>query len=66
MAVRVPPDRVESGTDDRLSPAQSPHRHAPSLQVSREQTDAWLRASGFGLVEEILGSTTHWSAVDRR
>jgi ubiquinone/menaquinone biosynthesis C-methylase UbiE len=47
-------------------PAQSPHRNDPSLQVSRAQTDAWLAASGFGLVEEIAVFDDKWFAVYRR
>jgi arsenite methyltransferase len=44
-------------------PAQSPHRNDPALQVSREQTDSWLGAVGFRLVEQVELFDDKWFAV---
>lgn len=45
------------------SPAQSPHRDDPSLQVSKEQTTAWLAAAGFKPVEEVDLYPDKWFVV---
>jgi ubiquinone/menaquinone biosynthesis C-methylase UbiE len=47
-------------------PAQSPHRDDPALQVSKEQTAAWLAEAGFKPLYEIPLFQDKWFVIYRR
>lgn len=47
-------------------PAQSPHRDDPALQVSKEQTAAWLAEAGFKPLYEIPLFPDKWFVIYRR
>jgi ubiquinone/menaquinone biosynthesis C-methylase UbiE len=49
-----------------LHPATSPHRDDPSLQVTKEQCQAWMAALGFTKAQEIPLSPEKWFVVYRR
>ena len=47
-------------------PAQSPHANEPTLQVSKEQTSAWLAQAGFKPLDDVKLFSEKWFVVYRR
>ena len=48
------------------NPANSPHANDPSLQVSKEQADAWLRAAGFSREREVSFAVDKYFVIYKR
>jgi ubiquinone/menaquinone biosynthesis C-methylase UbiE len=48
------------------NPANSPHANDPSLQVSKQQADVWLRAAGFALERDVTFAVDKWFVIYKR
>ena len=47
-------------------PERGPHKDEPALQVTKEQTTAWMKALGFKLSEDFPLFTNNWFVVYSR